>query len=75
LLTITEKDMPMPSSTKSHSGILAANLETLAQGRLPRRKSRAHFRDRTLQQLVSSLIAARRDADIIPGEVAASVGA
>jgi hypothetical protein len=42
LLTIRERDLPMSSSTMSQSEILAANLQTLALGRLPRRKSRAH---------------------------------
>jgi len=61
----------MSSTTTSHSQILAANLDTIARARRTKYKSRALVLDKTLQQLVSRLIAARIDAGITQTEVAA----
>jgi len=71
LLTIAERDTPMTSTTASRSQILAANLDTIARARRTKRKSRALALDKTLQQLVSRLIAARLGAGSTQAEVAA----
>ena len=63
----------MSPTTRGRSQVLATSLEATARPRRAKRKSCALFADKTLQQLVANLIAARTHAGFTQAEVAAKM--